>query len=85
MENSFLGGPRNKAWISEWGDRNSPQMGPVAVRSGKTYFLGSDLLSKIFFLLSKLLIKNFFLLSKLLSKQIFLLSKLLIKIFFSTK
>ena len=35
-------GPRNKAWISEWGDniRNSPQVGPVAVRSGKTYFLG---------------------------------------------
>ena len=38
----FFLGPRNKAWISEWGDniRNSPQVGPVAIRSGKTYFLG---------------------------------------------
>ena len=33
MENIIFGGPRNKAWISEWGDkiRNSPQVGPVAV------------------------------------------------------
>ena len=42
LENLIFWGPRNKAWISEWGDiiRNSPQLGPVAVRSGKTYFLG---------------------------------------------
>ena len=37
----FFWGPRKKAWISEWLDniRNSPQVGPVAVRSGKTYVL----------------------------------------------
>ena len=38
----IFGGPRHKAWISELGDniKNSPEVGPVAVRSGKTFFLG---------------------------------------------
>ena len=44
MENHIFWGPHNKAWISEWGDniRNSPQVGPMAIRSGKTYFLGKS-------------------------------------------
>ena len=49
MKNLIFLGPRNKAWISEWGDniRSGPQVGQVAVRSGKTYFFWVS--SKIFF------------------------------------
>ena len=39
--------PRNREWNSKWGDniRNSPQKGPMAVRSEKTYFLGKSFTS----------------------------------------
>ena len=62
VENLIFWGPRNKAWISEWGDniRNSPQVGPVAVRSGKTFVWVSNLLCKKKFLLSHLLSKKTF-------------------------